>query len=267
MSSNDVMRIKNIRETALQISKSINILGDYNPKPIEGRAGEALFWCNVTNYYGLLYDSDRIILKSNNNLIKHLKDRGYISEENYRSAVDFYRDVSCLRKVYCHNQVPTFYYDAQKERQVKNIIKKAFIISTSIPDTLHGLNKEQWGLLNAAVERGYDQLLDVLEKGLISWRDSTSCDDEIDEFNRKFAEALFGDNELIDNVLAMKADYLRIDGASNMKTPILAKQLSNCLKEQKYTEGDIYAVLTDLTEAVSKQEIILQSMKRIVFEV
>lgn len=265
----DNKRIEQIRALAHKINGSVNLFEGYCPKEIVNKKGENLFWRKVVNIYGLLCDCDRVQIKAKNNLFSLFYDYSLIDYKQYNDVKDFFNDISNLRGWFCHNSNPKLYFAQKKEKEIKRLINNALIISSQKPDGIEDMSDEEWKLMIFYIQSRYNNYLDVLQQGLENWKNSSEKEQIEDKWYVIFAETLFEDLELRDNVLANICQYQILNQGLHVKGigTILAGYRQQ-LKDADYSVEDIKRVVQRCKEqSLSSEEIIMKSIERIELQI
>lgn len=239
--------IPDLQKLAAAISPTLILFSSYSPKKCGGKQGEALFWCRVTNYYGLLKDSDPYLME----LLKMAESRGLISGSMWRDAGTFHKNVCNLRKSYAHNQDRNLYYPCRTWQAVQKYLQS--VIGSSV----FPANDADWQTLNIDLERQKDAFLQSTEKMLTVWHGRSDREDLVDEWLHLFACSLSANGELQDNVIAAMVDFQafqqnfgrrqnsRLLNAQKNKTCKNAKErLKDLYPKQKPLENVLYNNLT-----------------------
>lgn len=255
--------IKNIRDLAHRIDVRINLFEGYEPKKTTGYKQELLFWRKVTNLYGLFVDCDRVQIKEKENLIGLMYKYSLIENGENESAKQFWKDVSDLRKWFCHNNNGELYYSKTKEKSIRKYLNKVFLCSSDKPEGLEQMQTKGWDLLNADLDRRFSEYLGTLENGLKAWQNYAEKEKMIGDWNRLFAKALFADKELIRNVLSDIAEYKKINTNNKMSVSALTNWHERNLNQKGYSEANILKVLIDIKNKKSNKEIIYESICQI----
>ncbi len=232
--------IEEIKTLANDIDNRINLFEGYVPKETVSYKGELLFWRLVVNVYGLLADCDPVQIKANRNLLDMMSRYNLIGKTDYKLARKFWQDVSDLRKWFCHNNNPNLYYKRKQEMTVRRYLQTVFLIASNKPEYIEKVPVKDWNVLAADVERRFQEYLQILKKGLCTWKGSSFKEDLIDEWIDIFSIALFNDRELINNVLADIAEYnIRNQNLRNVPIPQLGKSYARALEKGEFSAEDI----------------------------
>lgn len=255
-------KINEIRKLAREIDVKINLFEGFVPKKIDGYKGELLFWRQVVNIYGIFSDCDRVQIKGKKNLIDLMKRYSLIERNDYDFVYSFWNDISELRKWFCHNNDESLYYQKLKLKRISSYLKQVFLISTDKPNSVESVQIKDWDLLTSDLERRFSEYLDILLKGLNTWKSSNEKGNLINEWNDIFAKALFEDKELIRNVLADISEYEKRNQNINMPVASLAQSYEKKLADNgKYFETNIKDILCKMTTKKSNKEIVYESIR------
>ncbi len=265
----DNERIEQIKALAHKINGSINLFQGYFPKATVSKNGENLFWREVVSIYGLLCDCDRVQIKTKNNLFSLFYEHSLIEKKQYDDVKGFFNDISNLRGWFCHNNNLKMYFSQKRAKEIRRFISNAFMISTRKPSGIDDISDKDWQLMIFYIKAEYDNYLDVLEQGLKNWGKSSEKEQIDDEWYVIFAEALFDDMQLRDNVLANICQYQILDQGLEVRNigAVLAGYKQQ-LKDAGYSVGDIKGVVQRCKEhALSSEEIIMKSIERIELQI
>ena len=265
----DSKRIEQIKALAHKINGSVNLFQGYCPKAIANKNGEILFWRKVVSIYGLFCDCDRVQIKTKNNLFSLFYDYSLIDNKQYKDVIGFFNDISNLRGWFCHNSNPKLYFAQKKEKEIKRLINNALTISSRKPDGIENISDEEWKLMIFYIQTRYNNYLDVLQQGLENWKNSSEKEQINDKWYVIFAEALFEDLELRDNVLANICQYQMLNQGLQVRGigTILAGYRHQ-LKDANYSVEDIKRVVEGCKEhSLSSEEIIMKSIERIELQI
>lgn len=213
--------IVEIETVANRIDSRINLFDGYNPKETEQYRGELLFWRQIVSIYGLLADCDKVQIKEKENLIDMMCRFSLISQEEFKFAKSLWKDVSELRKWFCHNNNAALHYNKHQNDNIRRYLNNALLISTNKPDSIESVSQNEWDILACDIERRFNEYLKILKKGFMTWETSCFQNELTTRWIEIFSSALFNDKELIRNVLADIAEY-NILNYSIKKTSISA---------------------------------------------
>ena len=229
-------KINEIRKLAHKIDPRINLFEGYSPKETDIYKGELLFWRQVVTLYGVFSDCDRSQLKEKKNLIELMFRYQLIGRIDYEAAIKFWEDVSELRKWFCHNNDISLFYARKRQNKIKNYLNTVFLIASNKPEKFEDIQPKDWNILTSDLNRRFQEYLDCLKNGLIAWSTSDESEELIDKWICILANGLFSDKELIHNILADIATYIKKDqNINNMSV----SQLSNSYFKQ--LEGDNFS--------------------------
>lgn len=255
-------KIKKIKRLAHNVDVRINLFEGYSPKETEPYKGELLFWRQVVNLYGLFADCDRVQVKEKRNLIELMNRYSLIERADYDMAVRFWDDISELRKWFCHNNDDSLYYANSRQKKIKNYLDGAFILSTNKPEKIEDIQQKDWNILTYDLDRRFEEYLDILKKGLSSWKESEYASDLANEWISIFAKALFSDKELIQNVLADIATYEKMNQVYNVPVSALANSYFKQLNAGGFSEKDIEDELRMKTNLIrTNRDIVSESIR------
>lgn len=255
-----MQKIEEIRRLAFKIDCSINLFEGFSPKKEEGKLSEVLFWRKIVNIYGLFCDCDRVVVKEKDNLLMLWLKYSIITAEQYSSIRALWNSISDIRGWFCHNNFPNRYYTVKRERQLTKYLNQAFILSSKKPETLDGFKDNDWVMVCADVQRRFDEYLEIVLQALRRWEISDKKKELIADWKLIYAKALYGDKELIQNVMADKIQFYCVDNKIADKN-IITRQYNELIKE-KYTQEMIHNIL-DQNEGRPKSadRIIYESME------
>lgn len=232
--------IQEIKRLAHSVDVRINLFEGYSPKETESYKGELLFWRQVTNLYSLFSDCDRVQIKERSNLMGLMNRYSLIERADYDKAVQFWDDVSELRKWFCHNNDDSLYYANTRQRKIKDYLNNAFTIVTNKPKNIEDIQQKDWGILIHDLKIRFEEYLEILKRGLVAWKDSECISKLIEEWIFVFAKALFSDKELIRNVLADIAAYEKKNqNIYNMSVSVLANSYFKQLDMNGFSAKEI----------------------------
>lgn len=255
-------KIEKICCLAHDIDPRVNLFQGFSPKETDSYSGELLFWRQIVSLYGLFTDSDRAQVKEKKNLIELLSRYNLIERSDYNMALKLWDDVSELRKWFCHNNDPSLYYADNRQKKIKNYLNSAFGLSTKKPEKIEEIQAKDWGILTFNIDSRFQAYLEILEKGLLAWKDSEYKSDLLDEWITILAKSLFLDKNLIQNVLADVATYeKRNQGITNMTVPQLAMSYLRQLENGDFSENDIERELKQNNSPRSNKEIVSESIR------
>lgn len=255
-------KIEELRCLAHNIDPRINLFEGYAPKETESYKGELLFWRQIVSLYGLFSDSDRTQVKGKKNLIDLMKRYELIDRGDYDSALRFWDDVSEIRKWFCHNNDTSLYYAIKRQKTIRDYLNAAYVLSTNKPEKIEDIQQKDWGILTFNIESRFQKYLDVLEKGLLAWKESEFQVDLMDEWITIFAKSLFSDRELMQNVLADIATYEKMNQRIfNMSVTQLANSYYKQLEEGGFSERNIEEELKQNSIQRSNKEILSESIR------
>lgn len=257
-------KIKEIRKLAHSIDIRINLFEGFTPKKTDIYNGEILFWRYIVNIYGLFADCDRAQIKDKPCMMDLMNKYSLISKEEFKQIVQFWNDISNLRKWFCHNNDETLYYVQIRRENLTQYLDKIFLIASNKPKCIEQVHDKEWNMLTADIERRFEQYLLILEKGLKTWENSKYKNDLSEEWVELFSRTLFQDKELIQNIIVDIARYEQINQGLNNTITRLAKVLSAQLEESGYSALQIKNVLCDGSNKIrSNREIVYESLRQI----
>lgn len=255
-------KIKEIKRLAHNVDVRINLFEGFSPKETEFYKGELLFWRQIVNLYGLFADCDRVQMREKKSLIDLMNRYSLIERADYDMAMQFWNDISELRKWFCHNNDDSLYYANLRQGKIKYYLERAFILSTNKPKKIEEIKQKDWDILTYDVDRKFEEYLDILKKGLFAWKESDYILDLENEWISIFAKALFSDKELLQNVLADIATYEKMNQAYNVPVSALANSYFKQLDEGGFSAKEIEDELRGKTVFVrTNKEIVLESIR------
>lgn len=226
-------KIEEIRNLANSIDMRINLFEGFSPKCVESYKGEVLFWRQIVNIYGLFADCDRVQVKEKQNLIELMKRYDLLKNDEYKFIRAFWKDVSDLRKWFCHNNDNTLYFTYMRKNNIEDYLKKIFLLLSDKPASIELIKPKDWDMMNFNIESRFAEYLKIMKKALIAWKESQDKVDLINEWIEIQSKALFSDKELIQNALVEIAQYEVCNQGLYNTTPIRMmkiyyKQLEKC---------------------------------------
>jgi len=255
-------RIEEVQKIAHRIECRINLFDGYSPKETETHSGEIKFWRHIVNLYGLFADCDRVQIKESKNLIELMLRFGLIEREEYEFSLRFWQYISDMRKWFCHNNDNSLYYAQKRANSIKKHLEAVFCIATVKPEKIEDIQPKEWAMLSSDVERRFEQYLGILKRGLLAWDASEQKEVILGEWISMFANALYGDKELIRNVLADIAEYEKRDKGLILKVSSMLKGYYTQLEDGGFSEEDIEDTLKAMSSQIhTNQEIILISIR------
>lgn len=256
-----ISSISEIQGLAQKIDYRINLFEGYCPKSIINEKNESLFWRKIVNIYGLFADCDSIQIKRKSNLFSLMQQYSFITKDEFTFVRDFWNDVSALRKWFCHNTDANLYYQGRNIKHIEKFLDKALIISTEKPKTMDQLQSTQWSLVNADIDRRFDEYLKILKKGLLVWGESEDKSEVVEEWIEIFSKALFADNELNSNVIADLALFEIRNYGIDTSLSIYSKIIQDDLCEKGYSSEDIKKYISNMDSHMDSKTILLEVMK------
>lgn len=227
--------IEEIKALANGIDVRINLFEGYQPKNTASYKGELLFWRQVVNAYGLLADCDSVQIKQKKNLLE-LMSRYYLIEPgDFKQAQIFWKDISNLRKWFCHNNNPALFYKRKQEDLIKKYLRSTSLNASNKPDKIENVSLKDWNVLSADINRRFTEYLMLLKKGFCSWKNSPNHEDLIAEWIDLFSVALYEDRELRDNVLADIAEYNIRNQCLHVKPFQLARNYARQIENGRFS--------------------------------
>lgn len=233
-------KIQKIRKLAHSIDPRINLFEGFISKETSKYKGELLFWRRIVNIYGLFADCDRVQVKEKRNLIELMNRFNLLDRDEYKNIKNFWKDVSELRKWFCHNNDDTLYYPAIRKSKIEKYLDQVIVLKTNKPATIDSLQQKEWDFLNFNINSRFDEYLNLMEKAFILWQKSPDKEDLISEWVEIQSKALFSDKELIKNVLAEIAKYEILNQGLRNTTPSnMAIVYYNQLENGGYSQKNI----------------------------
>ncbi|EIC95306.1 hypothetical protein HMPREF9970_0510 [Lachnoanaerobaculum saburreum F0468] len=255
-------RISEIQKNAKKIDCRINLFEGFCPKRTENSSGESLFWRNVVNIYGLLADCDSIQIKREPNLFWLMNKYSFIARDDLDFVKDFWNNISALRKCFCHNTDISLYYQKRNLKKIEKFLDEVFIISTQKPKTIDEIESKHWSLVNADIDRKFDEYLNIMNRGFLKWDKSDDKVMVVDEWIDMVSEALFKDTELVSNIKADLAEYsirnFRLDTTVKWYISII----NGALEKNCFSYQDIKTFIKGLKNSMSNREILLEVIKQ-----
>lgn len=115
--------------------------------------------------------------------------------------------MSELRKWFCHNNDSSLYYADNRQKKIKNYLNSALLFWRQIV-SLYGLFTDsdraqvkekknliellsRYKILTFNIDSRFQAYLEILEKGLLAWKDSEYKSDLLDEWITILAKSLF----------------------------------------------------------------------------
>lgn len=261
-------KIDDIKKLAHSINKSLNIFEGYIPKKTDDKIGEALFWREIVNVYGIFSDCDRTQIKERENLFNLFLEFSLIDAEKKGTVFRFYKDISDLRGWFCHNNNIDLYFPEQKKNSITKLINNVFSLSSNKPNSLEDISEKDWQIMNFCIHARFTEYLDILFEALQNWKNSPNKEIIDQQWCIIFSRALYRDQELINNVLAELYKYQLVDKGKRIENisggVAYFKQI---LTDGEYSEEDILLVVKQINEkSISSNVIIIQSLERFQLE-
>lgn len=256
-------KINEIINLAHKIDLRINLFEGYSPKETDIYDGELLFWRQVVTLYGIFADCDRSQLKEKNNLIELMFRYRLICRADYEAAIKFWEDISELRKWFCHNNDISLYYARKRQNKIKKYLNTVFLIASDKPEKFEDIRPKDWNILTSDLSRRFQEYLDCLKNGLIAWSASKEVEELIDKWISILAKGLFSDKELIHNVLADIATYIKMDqNINNMSVSQLSNSYFKQLEDYNFSSDVIEKELRRETFTIrTNREILTESIR------
>ena len=255
-------KIDTLRRIAHDIDPSINLFEGYSPKKMNEKKGEILFWRQIVNIYGLFADCDRVQVKEKDNLVELFNRYDLIARSEYDDILKFWKDVSELRKWFCHNNDEKLFYPASRKRRIKKYLNDAFLFASNKPTGIEEVSQNDWNLLNFNIQSRFENYLQIVEKALKAWKISGDLSDLIDEWINIQSKALFSDRELIQNALAEIAEYEKMNnGISNMSASQLANSYFRQLENGDFSDKNIACAMKNNSKIRSNKEIVQDAIR------
>lgn len=183
-----------------------------------------------------------------------------IERAEYDMAMQFWNDISELRKWFCHNNDDSLYYADLRQKKIKNYLDRTFLLSTNKPNRIEDIQQKDWGILTYDLERRFSEYLNILERGLSAWKENKYTSDLINEWISILAKALFSDKELIQNVLAEIAAYEKLNqDIYSISVPVLANSYFRQLDAGGFSAGNI-------EDELKQNSVQIRTNKKIVLE-
>ncbi len=253
-------KIVEIVEAVHRLCKSLNLFERYLPKNTEGKTGEALFWRDVVNIYGLFCDCDRIQIKEKESLFGLFEKYALINRREHQSIRDFYGMISALRAWFCHNCDQERYY-AQKRATVLQRFLREITTSGDVPSDPEGMD---WTSADAYIRRRFEEYLDLLADVMRKIESAANRNQIRDQWCILYAKALFHDGELLSNVLAEDCEYHCVDlGIPLRRVGDKLQKMRQELAEKGYSYTDIHkSIINNAGREISASEIVRDSIRQ-----
>lgn len=259
-----IEKMNEIKTLAQKIDKRINLFEGYKPKSLCSYRGELLFWRQVVNIYGLFADCDLVQIKARENLVDLMLTHNLIEQVDYSMLKQFWRDVSNLRKWFCHNKdTSLYYYDRINADNIRSYLQAAFILNSDIPTEIEAVRRRDWDILTEDLDRRFEEYFSIMKKGFQSWQNSDDREELIDKWIDIFSNALFSNKELMENVLAEIAEFdIRNRHLRNVRPFQLARSYATALGQGGFDVGEIKAeLLRTNTERRNNKKILKESIR------
>ena len=236
--------VEEIKNLAHNIDVRINLFEGYSPKKLDGYKGEIRFWREIVSIYGLYADCDRVQIKEKNNLFELLVKYSLIDDAEYKTIRRFWDDVSILRKWFCHNNDLNLHFNSERNKRLTRYLNNTFLCNTDKPGSIEEIKDKDWELMCYIMGTSYSEYIRILQKGLQAWQESSDKSEMVDQWINIFSNALFGDRELINNVLADIALYdITNKGITNISVADLSNAYYNKILSvgfsKKYIEDEL----------------------------
>ena len=253
-------KIAELQKLAHSIDCRINLFQGFSPKETDSYKGELLFWRQVVTLYGLFADCDRFQVKEKKNLIELMRRYSLIEKEDYEMVLKFWRDISELRKWFCHNNDVSLYYAENREANIKNYLNRVFLLASNKPEEFKDISPKDWEILTYDLDRRFLEYLQILEKGLLALKENSDLNEIVEEWILILANALFIDKELIQNVLAEIVIYEKKN--RNICNMSIGQLVNSCFKQ---LESSGFSV-RDVENELKKENTIPRTNKEIMLE-
>ena len=253
-------KIVEIVEAVHRLCKSLNLFESYLPKHTEGKTGEALFWRDVVNLYGLFCDCDRIQIKEKESLFGLFEKYALINRREHQSIRDFYGMISALRAWFCHNCDQERYYTKKKAVVLQRFLRE-ITTSGDVPSDPEGMD---WTSADAYIRRRFEEYLDLLAD-VMRKIEASACREQIkDQWCVLYAKALSHDRELLDNVLAEEYEYHCLDlGIPPRRVGERTQKMRQDLEEKGYSYTVIHnSIMNNASRTISASEIVRDSIRQ-----
>lgn len=255
--------ISEIQEIAQRIDYRINLFDGFYPKNISYAKNESLFWREIVSIYGLFADCDSIQIRDKSNLFGLLCQYSFISKEDYDIVRSFWRDISALRKWFCHNTDSKLYYQKNNLKRIENFLDKAFVISTEKPKTLEQMQDNQWPILVADIDRRWEEYFEILKRGLVAWENSELKLEAVGEWVERFSKTLFENTELKENVLADMALFEIRNFGIDTSIKLRLHEIDEDLKEKGFSSENINKFIKEMKTPMSNRDIMYETLRHI----
>ncbi len=254
--------VEEINNLAHSIDVRINLFEGFLPKKLDGYKGEIRFWREAVSIYGLYADCDRVQIKERNNLFELMAKYSLIDNEEYKTIRRLWDDVSILRKWFCHNNDLNLYFNSEKNKRLLHYLNNTFLCNTDKPGSIDEIKDKDWDLMCFIMETSYGEYIRILKKGLQAWKESIYKAEIVEQWIHIFSKALFGDGELINNVLADIALYDKTNkGITNISVSDLSYAYYNQIMSGGFSNEDIEDELKNEPLKIrTNKEIVYQSI-------
>ena len=253
-------KIVEIVEAVHRLCKSLNLFESYLPKHTEGKTGEALFWRDVVNLYGLFCDCDRVLLREKENLFGLFKVYKLIDGRQYQLMDAFYKEISALRAWFCHNYDQERYFTNKTDVVRQQFLKK----STVTGDVPSSLEEMDWVAADVYIRKCFEEYLDLLADVMRKIESAANRNQIRDQWCILYAKALFHDGELLSNVLAEDCEYHCLDlGIPLRRVGDKLQKMRQELAEKGYSYTDIHkSIINNAGREISASEIVRDSIRQ-----
>ncbi|MCL1875067.1 MAG: hypothetical protein FWF87_02260 [Synergistaceae bacterium] len=145
---------------ASHLSPRLFFAAYYAPKAHQCSNDEGLFWCAVTNIYGLFFDCMPNIKK----LLNMLNNKGSLNDQKMDYVEEYVKKINALRYVYCHNVNADVF---SKNRKILTDVHDFFKMDQdefffSIPQ----LQSNKWGSYIRNICSGVDECVNYIYAAL-----------------------------------------------------------------------------------------------------
>ena len=157
----------------------------YAPKHLSDSAPEYVFWCAVTNVYGLFRDCANFIDRGDHySLLQVMSRDGLISEAD-RTQIARHISLICdLRSIFCHNISDQFSADNHQFQKLISFLQNDLGLAPAPKDLPYRIDLEEkdWETALSYICAETDSCLSLLEKGIVQIRTKPNRADIIDNW-------------------------------------------------------------------------------------